>query len=90
VEEMLGERVVGHVLGHEQPLVTLGAASNEVDEALVPHLPHPRRLRLQQNIGRSGRGWNQREQAIDQSNEGAYEELLRVGPGEAREALDGD
>jgi len=47
VEEMLGQGVVGHVLGDEQPLVTLGAAANEIDEALVPHLPHARRLRLQ-------------------------------------------
>jgi hypothetical protein len=45
---MLGQGVVGHVLGDEQPLVTLCAAANEVDEALVPHLPHARRLRLQQ------------------------------------------
>jgi hypothetical protein len=50
VEEMLGERVVGHVLGDEQPLVTLRTASDEVDEALVPHLPHSGRLRLQQHI----------------------------------------
>ena len=47
VEEMLGEGVVWHVLGDEQPLVTLGAAANKVDEALVAHLPHARRLRLQ-------------------------------------------
>lgn len=49
MEEMLGEGVVGHVLGDEQPLVALGAASDEVDEALVAHLPHPGRLRLQCN-----------------------------------------
>ena len=48
VEEVLGQGVVGHVLRDEQPLVTLGAAANEVDEALVPHLPNARRLRLQQ------------------------------------------
>lgn len=48
VEEVLGQCVVGHVLRDEQPLVTLGAAANEVDEALVPHLPHAGRFRLQQ------------------------------------------
>jgi hypothetical protein len=40
------------------------------------------------HIARSGRGSNQTEQASNQR--GPYEELLRVGPGEAREALDGD
>jgi hypothetical protein len=67
VEEMLGERVVGHVLGHEQPLVTLGAASDEVDEALVPHLPHPRRLRLQQTLGDpEGDGSKRSKQSVNE------------------------
>jgi hypothetical protein len=90
VEEMLGQGVVGHVLGDKQPLVTLGAAANEVDEALVPHLPNARRLRLQQQqhcITLRDPSWEETRRSKQRKS---YEELLRVRPGEAREALDGD
>lgn len=46
VEEVLGEGVVGHVLGDEEALVALGAASYQVHQSLMPHLAYSGRLRL--------------------------------------------
>lgn len=46
MEEVLGERVVGHELGDEQPLVPVAAVADQVGEAAVAQLPDPLSLLL--------------------------------------------
>lgn len=46
VEEVLGERVVGHELGDEQPLVPVAAVADQVGQAAVAQLPDPLGLLL--------------------------------------------
>lgn len=40
VKEVLSERIPGHELGHQEPLVSLAAASDEVGESSSAELPH--------------------------------------------------
>lgn len=46
MEEVLGERVVGHELGDEQPLVPVAAVADQVGQAAVAQLPDPLGLLL--------------------------------------------
>lgn len=39
VEEVLGEGVIGHEFGHEEPLVAVAAVADQVGQPLVPQLP---------------------------------------------------
>jgi len=56
VEEVLGERVVGHELGDEQPLVPVAAVADQVGQAAVAQLPDPLGLllRAKEEAKRSG------------------------------------
>jgi hypothetical protein len=47
VEEVLGERVVGHELGDEQPLLAVAAVADQVGQAAVAQLPDTLGLLLQ-------------------------------------------
>jgi hypothetical protein len=47
VEEVLGERVVGHELGDEQALLAVAAVADQVGQAAVAQLPDPLGLLLQ-------------------------------------------
>ena len=49
VEEVLGERVVGHELGDEQALVAVAAVADQVRHPPVAQAPHPLGLLLQPN-----------------------------------------
>jgi hypothetical protein len=47
VEEVLGQGVVRHELGDEQPLAALAAAPDQVGQAETPQQPNSPRLLLQ-------------------------------------------
>jgi len=46
VEKVLGEGIVGHELGDEQPLVPIAAVADQVGKAAVAQLPDPLGLLL--------------------------------------------
>jgi hypothetical protein len=54
VEEVLGQGVVRHELGDEQPLAALAAAADEVGQAATPQQPNSPRLLLQPTEKKTG------------------------------------
>lgn len=90
VKEMLRESIIMHVLRNQQALVSLSTITNQIHQSLVPDLPNPRSLCLQnKSINTDANILHKRN--IKKINESeAYHKLTRVGPGLLGEALDGD
>lgn len=40
MEEMLGKSIIGHVLGHQESLISFSTATDQIHQPFVPHLPN--------------------------------------------------
>ena len=96
MKQMLGKRVIRHVLSDQQPLVAVTTVTNQVRQPPVPQLSNSPRLLLKkssqfENYNKKERKINfNRAQMNTESKKEAHSELLGIRPGHLRELLHRD